>query len=254
MLAYHYAASDNPDKALQYLKLSGDKAARSYANWEAILFYQEAIKLLDTWPETEEGKKSKIEVHLSMLEPMGVLGFPEGSLESLREVERLAEELNDEESLMTIYHRFAFHHSFKGDTSLAMEYSLKCLDQGGEDRGVRPVGRGRIQYLHSPVPGRSTCGGGPCGSQNTGVPRGAKKEKDLYAAGMTLHAGVSGWCIAALQILEEFEEANALFERGLQLAHEAKDTWGTGFLEWEESGIFSWAGDPDNLILHAERQ
>ena len=78
MLAYHYAASDNPEKALYYLKLSGEKAARSYSNWEAIAFYREAIKVLDAQPETEENKREKIEVYLSINDPLGLLSYPDG--------------------------------------------------------------------------------------------------------------------------------------------------------------------------------
>jgi len=43
MLAYHYSRSDNHSKAYQYLRLSGERALRNYANWEAFRFYKEAI-------------------------------------------------------------------------------------------------------------------------------------------------------------------------------------------------------------------
>jgi predicted ATPase len=54
MLAYQYSKSENLDKAYHYLKLSGDKARRNYANREAFGFYREAIEVLAKMPQTEE--------------------------------------------------------------------------------------------------------------------------------------------------------------------------------------------------------
>jgi class 3 adenylate cyclase/tetratricopeptide (TPR) repeat protein len=253
MLAYHYSASDNTDKALAYLKLSGDKAARSYASWEAIRFYREAIRLLDAWPETEDGKKSKIEVHLSMLEPMAFLSFPEGSMESLREVERLAEELNDEESLMTVYHIFAIYHSQKGDTSLAMEYTLKCFAEAEKTGAFDLLAEGAFNICMALYTAGRFVELVLVARKVLESLEEQKKEKDLYAAGMSLYAGLSGWCAMGLNFLGEFEEANAAFERGIKFAREAGDTWGIGWLEVVESGVFGWIGDPHRLILHVEK-
>jgi class 3 adenylate cyclase len=54
ILAHHYSKSDNSEKACHYLKLSGDKATRNYANREAFGFYREAIEVLAKMPQTEE--------------------------------------------------------------------------------------------------------------------------------------------------------------------------------------------------------
>jgi class 3 adenylate cyclase len=66
MLAYHYSKSENPDKAYQYLKLSGTKAVRNYSNSEAFRFCKEAINVLTRMPETDENKREQIEVRLLM--------------------------------------------------------------------------------------------------------------------------------------------------------------------------------------------
>ena len=99
-LAYHYSQSDNFQKAYEYLKLSGDKAAKNYANNEAIRFYKEAIRMLDAQPESLENKKEKLKVHLMMVISFIYLSYPEGSLEIFQNGERLAQELGDEEGLV----------------------------------------------------------------------------------------------------------------------------------------------------------
>jgi len=54
MLAYHYAKSDNQEKAYHYLKLSGDKAVKRRSNREALLFYEDAIAILRQTRQTAE--------------------------------------------------------------------------------------------------------------------------------------------------------------------------------------------------------
>jgi predicted ATPase len=103
MLAHHYSKSENWEKAYQYLKLSGDKASRSYSNWEALRFYKEALSVLNQLPESDGNKRRGIEVRLVMDFPMIGLAYPEDSLQILQEGERLARELGDD--------RLLFHHS-----------------------------------------------------------------------------------------------------------------------------------------------
>ena len=61
ILAYHYSKGENSEKAYHYLKLSGNKAIRNYANREAFRFYKEAIDVLSKMPETEENKRKQID-------------------------------------------------------------------------------------------------------------------------------------------------------------------------------------------------
>lgn len=89
ILAYHYSKSEDAEKAYKYMKLSGIKATRNSALWEAFRFYQESINVLIKKPLTDEGKHEMIEICLLMASPMISLGFPEDSLRILQEGERL---------------------------------------------------------------------------------------------------------------------------------------------------------------------
>ena len=127
-LAYHYSQSDNFQKAYEYLKLSGDKAAKNYANNEAIRFYKEAIRMLDAQPESLENKKEKLKVYLMMTTPLMFLSYPEGSLEILQNGERLAQELGDEESLVQMHVSLSIYYTITGNPSLGLEYAEKCFN------------------------------------------------------------------------------------------------------------------------------
>jgi class 3 adenylate cyclase len=76
ILAYHYSKSDQTDKALHYLQLSGNKSTRNHSLNEAIRFYKQAIEILDKQTETQDINEKKIEVLLSMAIPLRVSGYP----------------------------------------------------------------------------------------------------------------------------------------------------------------------------------
>jgi predicted ATPase len=110
VLAYHYSRGEEIEKACQYLKLSGKKAARGHALWEAYAFYKEAVALLQRLPETEENKKELIEMILLTRSALGLLGYPEESLSFFQLGERLAKELGDARHLAAIYSGIASYY------------------------------------------------------------------------------------------------------------------------------------------------
>jgi tetratricopeptide (TPR) repeat protein len=65
VLAYHYARSGNKDKAVEYLDLANQKAARANAMEEAKRYFDEAMTLLDTLPETKGNQQRRIALLLN---------------------------------------------------------------------------------------------------------------------------------------------------------------------------------------------
>jgi class 3 adenylate cyclase len=113
-LAHHYSMSENWEKAFQYLKLSGQKAARNYSQWEAFNAYKGSLNALEKLPPTEENKRAGIEVRLLMDVPMLTLGYPPGSIEIIQEGERLSRELGDAKSLANFQTILSCCYSTKG--------------------------------------------------------------------------------------------------------------------------------------------
>jgi tetratricopeptide (TPR) repeat protein len=71
LLAYHYARSANGDKAVKYLNLANQKAAKLNAMEEAKVYFDEAMALLDDLPETEQNRQWRI----SLLVNQGIVFF-----------------------------------------------------------------------------------------------------------------------------------------------------------------------------------
>ena len=78
MLSDHDARSKNVDKAIKYLDLANRKAIKFSAVEEAKTYFDEAMALLDTLPETEENQHWRISLLVSQGETfMLLLKFPE---------------------------------------------------------------------------------------------------------------------------------------------------------------------------------
>ncbi len=252
-LAYHYSLSENFRKASEYLKLAGDKATRSYAHPEAIRFYQEALKVLDVQPESEETSRDKLDVCLCIMAPMWLIGYPEGTLKILNEAERLAQELGDERGLATVYSRMSHYHTFKGDIPIAMEYSEKCFDAAERI--------GSIELMAQIA--RDVCATqfmtGNClkvidiSRRTLPSLEEHHREKDLYAGGANVYSALSGYCGMSLGWMGEFAEGKIVLEKGLQNAWEINDRYITGWVELCHSAFSLWEGDGDNTVDHARK-
>jgi len=62
LLAYHYVRSDNKEKAVDYLDLANQKAAKLNAMEDAKSYFDEAMKLLDTQPDTAVNQQRRITI------------------------------------------------------------------------------------------------------------------------------------------------------------------------------------------------
>ncbi len=66
VLAHHYSRSGNAAKAVEYLSLAGQQAARQSANADAITHFTAALALLKTLPDTAARAQQELTLHLSL--------------------------------------------------------------------------------------------------------------------------------------------------------------------------------------------
>ncbi len=60
LLAYHYVRSENKEKAVEYLDLANQKATKANVAEEAKAYFEQAMALLDTLPDTQENREKRI--------------------------------------------------------------------------------------------------------------------------------------------------------------------------------------------------
>jgi tetratricopeptide (TPR) repeat protein len=103
LLAYHYARSASADKAVQYLDLANQKAAKLKAVEEAKAYFDEAMGLLDTMPETEESRQRRISLLANQVTVFGLLLKLPEYYELLTRYEPMATGLANPEPLGAFY-------------------------------------------------------------------------------------------------------------------------------------------------------
>jgi class 3 adenylate cyclase/tetratricopeptide (TPR) repeat protein len=255
MLAYHYAASENADKALSYLKLSGNKATMNYSSWEALTFYKEALAMLDTLPETGERKEEKLKICLAAQDPLILLNYPEGGLEILLEAERLAEELEDEKSLASVYPKCARYYAAMGDIHRGMEYSKKCIDAAEKMGDVDSMAEAAVEICNPLFHAGDILGLASTCRRALELLEEQHKEKShlMGGTGTTTYAWLSAFAGLAFGCLGQFEDAKVFFQKGLKISRETDDALGASFVECMQCIPSFWTGDVDDVIEHARK-
>jgi len=136
MLAYHYAKSENLEKACYYLRLSGEKAIENYSNEEAFRFYEKALSFLNKLSDTQENRRQKLELIYLMIHPLVQKGLPDQYMPFLHEGEKLALEFDDKKRLAQFYGVIGQNYIYKGDHEKSMVCAEKCTRLAQEFQDV----------------------------------------------------------------------------------------------------------------------
>jgi tetratricopeptide (TPR) repeat protein len=105
LLAYHYSRSSNTDKAVEYLDKANKKAISVNAVEEAKDYFDKAMELLDTMPDTEKNCQRRISLLINQWAVfLLLLKFPE-YYDLLTRYEPIAKELGYPELLGPFYAR-----------------------------------------------------------------------------------------------------------------------------------------------------
>jgi class 3 adenylate cyclase/tetratricopeptide (TPR) repeat protein len=253
VLAYHYSRSEAFEKACRYLKLSGKKATRSHALWEAFAFYKEAVELLQRLPQTEEIKKELIEVIRSMRTPLGILGFPEGSLSFFQLGERLAKESGDAEHIAAIYSGMGVYYSHMGDYLTAMRYTEEGFEEARKARDIELmaplgyalclsyIGTGQYEKIVHKMP------------EVINLLEKTERESDVFTQAVNPYSYLCGNSGAALGYLGRFEEGKAYLEKALRNATRLGDPATLGMIQFLYGLLFYIRGNFRAAKEHLEK-
>ena len=245
MLAYHYSRSDNRNKACHYLKLSGNKSIRNNALWEAYHFYAEAIDVLKQMPESEQRKKEQIETIFLMTVPMRLLGYPEDSIDFLKEGEMLCKELGDRRSIANLYNFMNLYYSVKGDPAQSRKYQEDTFMEAD-----------KIQDIEIMTP----CGYGLCFSYmidgsfiklNNIAPKvialleKTHRENEFFGMHGNPHSMLHVFYGFALGGVGEFTKGEQLCEKGVASAHRTNHPYSIGlaYANYGNFCICKWDGE-----------
>ena len=251
MLAYHYSKSSNPEKAYQYLKLSGNKAVKNYSNSEGMRFCNEAIKVLTGMPETEENIMEQIEIRLLMAGLMLALNWPAGSFENLRESERLSKEQGDIKSLAYSQTLIGVYYAWKkGDLLLGVQY---CEGSFGESEKLNDIGLTAFSggYLCLLYLWKTDCHKlVDTAPKVIALLEKTHRQAEFFGGPTNLYSVIHAWYANGMAVLGNFEKAKTLLEKGIDFALKIKDLRALAVLELQYGWMQNFRGDAKNAIAH----
>jgi DNA-binding SARP family transcriptional activator len=95
-LAYHAARGELREKAVPYLHQAGRRAAARSAPAEAVAWFEQALGVLETLPESQVTLEQGCDIRIELRDVLQMLGRVQLARDRLRQAEVLAERLNDE--------------------------------------------------------------------------------------------------------------------------------------------------------------
>jgi predicted ATPase/class 3 adenylate cyclase len=127
VLARHYYWSDHPDRALHYLILAGQKAARNYNTSQSQKYFEDALSLLS---ETDHTPQQAYQVHAGLGEALVLAGdYPAARLAFQQAVEHLGEETQaDFETSCSLHRKIGMTYERQGEYDQALECLTKASD------------------------------------------------------------------------------------------------------------------------------
>jgi class 3 adenylate cyclase/tetratricopeptide (TPR) repeat protein len=95
LLALHFGRSNEAEKAVDYAIMAAAKAQRRWANNEALTYFDNALRRLETMPETESNRLRRIDAVLKQVEVKFALGRQAEHLTALENIRSIVEDAGD---------------------------------------------------------------------------------------------------------------------------------------------------------------
>ena len=244
LLAYHYGRSANADKAVRYLDLANQKAAKLNAMEEAKTYFDEAMALLDALPETEENRQRQI----SLLVNQGIVSLllfksPE-YYDLLTRYEPMAKDLGNPKLLGAFYARlglceFSFCHFDQAIHTFGKAAEL-CQSAGNfEDAAYAYV---FWEFCHFDR-----------GDYERVL---ALKEDVLRTMEQQFNLRFHSYSLSvasrACACLGRWDEAVEEAQKALSVAEEFSDNSLISFVAWNLSLVYTWKGDLPRAVQYGE--
>jgi len=132
IVARHFTEAGLAREAIGYWVMAGRLARARWANHEAAEFFEQALRLLETLPETLPENQATLEqrfdIHLELRTVMNLLGEARAMLELLCKAEQLAERLNDDHRRGRVCIFMTHIQSRLGDLDEALAAGTRALE------------------------------------------------------------------------------------------------------------------------------
>jgi tetratricopeptide (TPR) repeat protein len=136
-LAHHAVRGELREKAVDYLRQAGLKAAARSALPDARGWFEQALGVLEALPESPSTLEQGFEIRLELRPVLVQLGEVRRVMERLREAEILAERLNDDRWRVRVSSFVSSIHTLLGELDEALVTGSRALEIAGRLGDVR---------------------------------------------------------------------------------------------------------------------
>src|SRR5262249_10591831 len=127
-LAHHAFQGELREKAVHYLRQAGLKAAAQSAFDDARRWFEQALEVLGTLPESHSTLEQAFETGLELRRVLAQLGEIRQGLERMREAEIVAQRLGDDRRLGRVWALMTVAHSLLGELDEALVTAPRALE------------------------------------------------------------------------------------------------------------------------------
>lgn len=240
LLAYHYTHSTNNDKAAEYLDCANQKAIKLNALEDAMAYFDDAMKLLEIMPETDENRRRRILLLLRQWTVFQRLWKDPDYHDLLIRYEPMAIELDDPGILGAFYACIGWCEWASGSTGKAIHTATKAAElceTAGNVEGAA-LAYDVLQYSHF-YKGNF--------EETIALKKAVlRKIEQQFSLLMSVHTmSATAFAYASLgrwnKALEEGKES-------LRVAEEFSDNSMIAFAAMSISRAYTWKGDLDRAI------
>ena len=245
-LAFHYARSEFAEKAVSYLILMADKAARVYANEEALAHLGDALVHLQRLPPDRERDRLTVEVVLRQGFSLYFLGRFEESVDLLCQHEAQLEQLEDL-SLAGRYHFWLAHmYSRLGNQAQAARSAQRAIEEATRCGDQATLGKAH---------GLLALEGHWSGQAAEGIEHGRRAVALLeHTAGQQWFLGMAHFYVAMNHLLiGRFDDALTALRRAQAVGESIADPRLQTYAAFTTGWIAAMRGDWDAAVEACER-
>jgi class 3 adenylate cyclase/tetratricopeptide (TPR) repeat protein len=246
-LAQHALHGEVWDKAVEYLRMAGAKAAARAANAEALACFEQGLQALTRLPDSRETTEQGIDVRIDMRPALLQLGRLREVLAVSEEAARLAHKIGDEARLGRVYSYLVNYHYLKGEPDLVIEYGERCLAIGEavNDLALASLARGYMGYSYHAqgqyLRARALLEENVKRLEESGAPAAPTPSTLAYISS-------SAWLAFTLAELGEFEEATEHARRAQRAAATARNPYGQAIAGSMTGLVALRGGQPDRAV------
>ena len=150
VVAHHLTEACEGAQAVEYWRKAGQLANARSAAREAIAFFDHALQVLTTLPESQSTLEQGCDLRLKLRPALLELGQNERMLECLREADALAEKLGDGRRRGRISAFMTTAHTVRGEPDAALAAGSRALDAAArfDDLRTRTIAMSQLVQVH----------------------------------------------------------------------------------------------------------